>query len=264
MRTGPFAYVLVGGLGLLLLLIVAVTLTSKQISDREAEKQSLQQELDVATARASSLRAFADFRAVQESRTATVSSLAQSRFDWERVMHELSLILPDDIWLVNLTGTVSPEVQVEGDAGITSRASVPGPALQIEGCGPSQDSVAAFVAALEDIDGVTRVGVNSSERADAESGADTTAAPAAASTGAGAEDCRTSDQIVKFEIVVAFDAVPTPSTATAAPSVPAPVAPPGSEPELADARTQEQVANSSVKQQTAKAEQARHNLTPGG
>ena len=30
---------------------------------------------------------------------ATVTSLADSRFDWERVMRELSLVLPADVWL---------------------------------------------------------------------------------------------------------------------------------------------------------------------
>ena len=49
LRTGHLVYVLTAGLALLLLGIVAVTLTGKQISDREDQKASLQQELDQAT-----------------------------------------------------------------------------------------------------------------------------------------------------------------------------------------------------------------------
>jgi Tfp pilus assembly protein PilN len=265
LRTGAFAYVLVSGLGLLLLAVVVTALTSKQISDREATKETLEQELTEVSAQAESLRAFTDFRTAQEARTATVSSLAQSRFDWERVMNELALILPDDIWLINLTGTVSPAVQVKNSAEVTTRDSVAGPALELIGCAPSQDSVAAFIAALEDIDGVTRVGVKASERPEQQDDGEA----AAASAGGGAsdavdDDCRTTDEIVKFEIVVAFDAVPTPATATAAPAAPASVAPSGDDPQLADAQTEQAVQRSSTKEQTAKAKQAQENLIPGG
>jgi Tfp pilus assembly protein PilN len=263
LRTGAFAYVLVSGLGLLLLAVVVTALTSKQITDREAKKVTLEQELADVSAQAESLRAFSDFRTMQEARTATVSSLAQSRFDWERVINELSLILPDDIWLINLTGTVSPAVQVSKGAEITTRDTVAGPALEIVGCGPSHDAVAAFVAALEDIDGVTRVGVNSAERAEQQDG-DTTAAPSGGGSGTVEDDCRTTDEIVKFEIVVAFDAVPVPAAATAAPPVPAPTAPSGDDAQLADAQTEQAVQRSSTKEQTAKAEQAKENLIPGG
>jgi Tfp pilus assembly protein PilN len=260
MRTGKFSYVLLGGLALLLLAIVATALTGKQVSDREAEKQSLQAELDQATAHAQSLQAFASFRAVQEARSATVASLAESRFDWERVIRELSLVLPDDIQLISLTGTVSPAVQVADGGDTTLRTAVAGPALELVGCAPSEDAVAGLVSSLEDIDGVTRVGLGSSEQADPSSG--TTGGGSA--TGGG-DDCRTSDEITKFEIVVAFDAVPTPGTATEAPSVPAPVSPSGEDgAQLADAQTEQAVSRSSAREQTAKAEQARNNLIPGG
>ena len=66
------------------------------------------------------------------SASPTVTSLADSRFDWERVMRELALILPDDVWLTNLTGTVNPEVAVNGGASVALRGSVPGPALETD------------------------------------------------------------------------------------------------------------------------------------
>lgn len=258
MRTGNLSYVLVGGLALLLIAVAAAAFTSKQISDRESDKQVLQQELDEATARADSLSAFANFRAIQEARTATISSLAESRFDWERVIHELSLILPGDISLTNLTGTVSPDVTVENAAEIPSRDGVTGPALELIGCAPSEDSVAGLMAALEDIDGVTRVGIEETLQNETQ---EEGAAPTTDSA-TGTEECRTDDSITKFQIVVAFDAVPTPGTATTAPSIPAPVAPGGDQ--FADAQTQQQVQGASVREQAAKADQARNNLTPGG
>ena len=86
-------------------------------------------------------------------------------------MRELALILPGDVWLTNLTGTARPDVSVDGGASISLRDSVPGPALEMIGCASGQEAVAGFVQALKDIDGVTRVGVQSSALGSAAEGA---------------------------------------------------------------------------------------------
>ena len=266
LRTGHLVYVLTAGLALLLLGIVVVTLTGKQISDREDQKASLQQELDQASARASSLAAFTTFRAVQESRLATVTSLAQSRFDWSRVLHELSLVLPSDVSLSSITGSVSPDIQMSGggssgsssgSSGSDLRGNIQGPALEISGCAPGQDAVAGFVAALEDIDGVTRVGLESSN-IDSASGS---GAAASSST-----DCQAGPRTASFQIVVAFDAVPTPSTATTAPSVPPSAAPSTGtdQSQVADGQREQDVAKASARAQISKAQNAKQTILGGG
>jgi Tfp pilus assembly protein PilN len=267
LRTGNLIYVLLGGLALLLLAIVAVAMTSKQVSDRKSEKVGLEQELQQETARANSLAAFANFRAVQESRAATVSSLAQSRFDWTRVLHELSLVLPEDVSLSSLSGTVSPEVSVDSGGGGSSsggggsdlRANIAGPALSIEGCAPNQDVVAGFVSALEDIDGVTRVGLSSSQTDDTEGGSSTT------TSGTQGGQCTAGPRTFRFQITVAFDAVPAPPTATTTPSVPSSVAPAatGNDGGVASAQTQQNTAAASVREQTTQAQNEQSRLTPG-
>ena len=81
---------------------------------------------------------------------------------------------------------------------------------------------------------------------------------AGSQTGGGEEECRTREFISKFEIVLAFDAVPVPAAATAPPpSVPAP-APVSGESQLADTSAQESAA-----EQTAKAQNATGYI-PGG
>jgi Tfp pilus assembly protein PilN len=269
LRMGNLIYVLTAGLAVLLLGIVALALTGKQVSEREAKKATLQQELSQATAEAQSVKAFTDFRAVQQQRADTVSSLAQSRFDWSRVLHELALTMPSDIWLSSLIGTVNPEVQIassgSGSSQSSLRANVAGPALSIEGCAPSQDAVAGFVSSLEDIDGVTRVGVESSKLPDQQQDQPTGEPGNATAGGSGDEQsCQTGPTIIKFEIVAAFDAVTTPPTATASPSVPASASPAtGSDQSgVADVQTQEKVHQASVREQSAKAQQAAHNLNP--
>ncbi len=82
-------------------------------------------------------------------------------------------MIPEDVWLTNLTATVSPAVQLSDSgsssssgSGVSGLDSVQGPSLQIEGCGDGHEAVATFLAALRDIDGVTRVSVLSSDRPD--------------------------------------------------------------------------------------------------
>lgn len=203
-RTGPLAYVLVGVLVAVLAGVTAVVLTGNTIAEREAEVARLEQAEEVARARAESLRAFAEFASLQQARVETVSSLAQSRFDWERVMRELALVMPADVWLINLTATVSPAVSMENQTEIELRGSVDGPALAMIGCAPGHVSVAQFVAALEDIDGVTRVGLSTSELPSASASDPSSASDPDESTES-TDDCRVQDFISRFEIVVAFD-----------------------------------------------------------
>ncbi|HEX7059142.1 MAG TPA: PilN domain-containing protein [Solirubrobacterales bacterium] len=229
MRTGPLVYVVLGLLVAVLAGITAMALTDNRIADRKDEIARLEAEDAAASARAQRLSAYTQFRALREQRVATVTSLADSRFDWERVMRELSLILPDNVWLVSLNASASPEAGAGGAASASGgasgsglRSSAPGPALEISGCATGQEAVAGFLTALKDIDGVTRVGVQSSALAEQSSAG--TSGGGGASGGGSSDDCRTRAFITKFEIVVAFDAAPVPVTAapasvTAAPPV---------------------------------------------
>lgn len=218
LRSGPLVYVLLAALVAVLAGVTGLVLIGNQISERESEIATLEVEDAGALARAERLAPYTQFRSLSEQRVATVASLADSRFDWERVMRELALILPDDAWLVSLTATATPGVSVgggEGGGASGLRGAVPGPALELNGCADGQEAVAGFVTALKDIEGVTRVGVQSSELSDEEKGAEA----------AGGDDCRTRDFIAKFDLVVAFDAAPIPTIG----SEEAQVAPPEAE-----------------------------------
>jgi Tfp pilus assembly protein PilN len=219
-RTGALVYIVVGALLAGLAGVTMMVLATNEINDRKAEIAQLEAEEAEARARAEALSSYAQFKLVRDTRVATVTSLADSRFDWERVLRELSLVLPADIWLTGMTGTVRPDVDVEEATDVSLRDSAAGPALEIIGCAPSQQAVGGFVSALRDIDGVTRVGILRSERPPLDStGGQTT----------DEEDCRTRDFITQFELVAAFDAAPVPLPA-ASPDGLAPVAPAPTDP----------------------------------
>lgn len=216
LRTGPLPYVLLGGLVALLLGVTVLVLTSNQIAESKGEVARLEGEDAVASAKAQRLASYTQFRTMSEQRVETVSSLADSRFDWERVMRELSLVLPHDVWLVGLTATAAPGASVEGGGGgggaSAMRAAIAGPALELSGCASGQDAVAGFVTALKDIDGVTRVGVQSSELAEEGENSEGEGGGGGGGSGSDGEECRTREFIAKFEIVVAFDAAPVAET----------------------------------------------------
>jgi Tfp pilus assembly protein PilN len=209
MRTGPLPYILLGGLVAVLVGVALLIMAGNQVNERKDEVAQLKREDAAAQAQARRLAPYVQFQALHEQRLTTIAGLADSRFDWERVMRELSLVLPGDVWLTELNASASSEGGGGGGGGGGLRGSIAGPALELEGCAAGQESVAGFVTVLEDIDGVTRVGVVSSELPAREEGE-------ATSGGGGSEngsECRTRKFIAKFSIVIAFDAAPVPVTA---------------------------------------------------
>ena len=241
-RTGLFPYLIVAAMVVALLAVIGVALTNKQINDREAEKASLEARQAQAQARADALAPYAEFAQTSEARVATVTTLAQSRFDWVRVLKELSLVLPDDIWLTSLTGASG----TSGD----SDAALAVPNLAITGCGTGHRAVAAFIETLQDIDGVTRVGVASSVRGEASEGGGE----------GGAGSCQTRNFIAGFDLTVAFDAATVPASGAA------PVAPSSGaaapDAQVAEGQQLEQQAQSGTTQQTNQAQNAAE-IIPG-
>jgi len=208
MRTGPLPYLVVGVLVVLLVGVALLVSADNAVSERKSELATLEREDQTAKAQAQRLAAYVQFEAVHKQRLETIASLADSRFDWERVMRELSLVLPGDVWLGEINASAGVGAESEGGSGLSG--GVAGPSLAISGCATGQEGVAGFVTALEDIDGVTRVGV---EEASLPSQAEGSVSAGGEEGGAGA--CQTRDFIAAFNLTVAFDAAPTPAAAAA-------------------------------------------------
>lgn len=198
LRAGPLAYIVVGALAAAVIAITALVVTNDQVSDHKAEVTTLESEKASVESKVAALASYSEFSSVREQRLATVTELADSRFDWERVLAELSLVLPPDVQLTSLTGTVSPQANVSGGSGIGLRSQIAGPALEMVGCASGQASVAGFVEALKGIDGVTRVGLPSSTVGGGGASAET------------ASSCGGSGRTAQFQLVAGFDAAPVP------------------------------------------------------
>jgi Tfp pilus assembly protein PilN len=205
-RTGPIVFILLGALVLALAGVVALVTTTNQVSERESELTALQARTVAAQSRADRLAPFSDFNEVKEQRTETISELADNRFDWARVLHELSLVMPRWVILNEIAGSAGKGSEGSG-GGKSIPKSIDGPMIAVSGCAKSQTRVAQMVAAMKRIDGVTRVGLDGSARkfeGDSEG----------AKASSGGESC--DPGAVVFTAVAAFDAAPLPVEASEA------------------------------------------------
>lgn len=203
-RTGPLAYIVVGFLAVALFAVIAVVMLGNSVDDKRAEVTSLEAQVAETEARAQALSPYVSFQQLRDARVETIGSLARSRFDWERVIREVTKLIPHTVWLQNMTGTVRPDVQLDSGAGIALRSSVPGPALELAGCARSQTDIARLINAINDVDGVSRVTAVNGIKGTGSSGGD--AEGAGGSTGA----CPASSP--SFQLVAAFDEIAVPET----------------------------------------------------
>jgi Tfp pilus assembly protein PilN len=209
-RSGGAVYIVLGALAALVVMVAAVAMSGRAVDDKKADLARVEQAATASEAKAASLKNYADFRALRTGRTETVRSIANSRFDWSFVLHELARTIPSNVWLTGVTGTVTPAVPLQVKpvtAGL--RSALGTPALELLGCTTDQESVSRMLSALRQVDGVRRVSLQSALKSDA--------ATAVGEQTIGA-DCRYgSKRFPKFTMVVFFDAKPAPAAATQAP-----------------------------------------------
>ncbi len=230
--TGPAVYFLLGGLGVALVLVCAWAFAARSVADAETSLQRVRAEADAAELRAGQHKPYAQFHELRAKRVETVTSLSRSRFNWPFALREVSRVLPKDVWLTQVIGTVAPGVQIEDGGGSSTaqlRGALQAPALEMTGCTSSQEQVARYLARLRSIQGVTRVTLGSTEKAD-----QLLSTARASSSGGGSSnelDCRQGNvRVPKFELIIFFEAsTATPSSGTSAAPSPTAAAQPAAD-----------------------------------
>ena len=204
------AYVVLGVLAFAVVALAGYVLTTNSIKDRKAELAKVTREAEATQAKAAALQSFADFKLLADQRLATVKGLADSRFDWERTLSDLSRALPRDVHLKSLSGTTG--TQVSGASGGSLRGAIQAPALEMSGCTTSQSGVARLMSRLRNVRGVTRVSLTKSDK-DAAGAVTVAAAP----TGDQPASLCPKGAPPAFDIVVFFERAAV--NANAAPNV---------------------------------------------
>jgi Tfp pilus assembly protein PilN len=225
-RSGGAVYVFLGILGALVVMTALWVLVNNQVTTKQGDLEQLRADTTSAQQQAAALAPFRTFASMREKRVETVKSLASSRFDWGPVLRKMAMVLPRDVWLTSMVGTVAPGVTIEGagsggGGGDTSslRSALAVPAIELTGCTSSQAEVARVMTRLRLIDGVVRVSLASSKKSDkgtvgSQSGDGDTSGggtPVAGNSG----DCRGGKDIPQFSLVVFMN------PATGAAAVPA-------------------------------------------
>jgi Tfp pilus assembly protein PilN len=184
--------------------VLAWALTHNTLVDRRAQLASLQTQSQAMQGQAERVRPYREFAAMADARVQTVRQLGATRFDWHRAFKQLATVLPDNVWLSSLLGTVTTGVSVAGSASGTTntlRTALPNPAIEMTGCTIDQDSVARLMSRLRLMSGVVRVSLADSSKPDSGS--------SGGGSGGDSGDCtHGNDNFPQFGIVVFFDALP--------------------------------------------------------
>jgi Tfp pilus assembly protein PilN len=162
-HSGSAVYALLAGLVALVALVAVWATANKQIGDRETKLQRVSAEVSAAERRAGDAAPYVAFAKLANDRVQTVSTLSATRFDWAHAMHEVSRVLPADVWLTSLDGTSG----ATGAAPTTTASAAPAPTFEFVGCTGTQTKVARLMARLRAVDGVRDVDLKTSEKPDA-------------------------------------------------------------------------------------------------
>ena len=201
---GGSSYVVLGVLGVLLLAVVAFVFTQNQVNDRTSQIAAAEAEAQKAEQRVASLGAFGSFASVKQQREESVRKLANARFDWERFMRELGLVLPSGTSLLDATattnvapaGSTAPAPAAPTSGGATTPTT---PTAKLTGCADSQPHVATLLVRLRKLAGATEVELT--ESVEEESGA----GGAASADSASANNTTCPKGTFKFDVLVTFD-----------------------------------------------------------
>jgi len=96
-----------------------------------------------------------------DARVTALSSALSRRTAWDRILREISLVLPDDVWLRSMSAT-SP-TPASGPTLTASPGGLPPTLMTIEGSTYSHDAVARLITRLSVIPDLTNVWLTRSE-----------------------------------------------------------------------------------------------------
>src|SRR3954454_14464075 len=146
-------YAAIGALAVLLLMVLLYVVTNNGIKDAHQKPAAAQAEQQAAEAKIGQLQAYGDFAALRTSRETAVRGVASLRFDYERLMREMALVLPHNTYLTSFSTGAGGSAATSTTGAVTGT----GPTLAIAGCAPSHPGVATAIVRLRKLHNVTDV-----------------------------------------------------------------------------------------------------------
>jgi len=202
-RSQGGAYAVIALVGVLALLLFVYGKASHQVTSDNSQAARLTTEAERARSDAGALARYNTLIAQSEARTAAAEGLMDQRFDWAHALHELGRVLPKQVSISSLSGTIagaeagkkaassSPSTSGTGSSGSAPSGSAPSaassvtsatpagtvPTVTLAGCATSQTVVAEMLQRMRLIAGVKEATLTSSVAATASGGSTTCPAP---------------------------------------------------------------------------------------
>jgi Tfp pilus assembly protein PilN len=166
-RERPNAVVLVaaiGGAAVLLVLVAGFLVANRSVDRQQQALTAARAELAVTPAHHVSSTTNTFRQTVlndREQRSLALASALGKRVAWDRILRHFALVLPDDVWLQSLTGTV-PLDPTSTLSTTSSALPTAGTELTITGYTYSQESVARLLERLQVLPDLKNVQLESS------------------------------------------------------------------------------------------------------
>ena len=154
-------YAAIAILAVLLLMIVGYVITNNGINDAKEKTAQAQAEQQVAQAKIGQLQAYGDFATLRTTREAAVKGVADARFDYERLMREVALVLPHNTYLTQFSSGAG----AAGTTQTTATTTSTGPTVSVTGCAPSHPGVATALVRMRKLHNVESVDLQTSTKA---------------------------------------------------------------------------------------------------
>jgi Tfp pilus assembly protein PilN len=212
------AYVVIGVLGALLVLVLFYVLTVNGVNSRKDQVARAKAATAELEAKAGELSKYGDFAAVKQERVSSVKQLADGRIDWERLTRGLARLLPNQVWLISAAASASGNPSAAGssssgapapsNSGGDSSSTNAGPKVQLVGCAPGHAAVAVTLVRLRELPGATDVTLNGITRPQEAQSTGTAGPASSTAASSGDSDCGTvhGQQASKWDATVTFDA----------------------------------------------------------
>jgi Tfp pilus assembly protein PilN len=168
--SGRGAHAVLGVLAVLLAMAVVYVLAANSVTEKKSQAEEARVEAEQLEAKAVNKGSFTDFAQIAQTRAASVTAVASTRFDWERFMRELSRVMPAGSWLTSASAAVTGTSDVAANPTDPAAITAPGtgsPSATLTGCTPKHSDVARMMVRLGQLHRVVDVELTQSSRDDA-------------------------------------------------------------------------------------------------
>jgi type IV pilus assembly protein PilN len=111
-----------------------------------------------------SLQQFANLKATVTTRQALVSQLLHGEVLWSGVLHDLSMVMPDQMWLTNMSAALSQGSSSKAPAASPGANSLLVGSIQFQGYAFDHPTVALWLARLQQVHGWVNPWISNASR----------------------------------------------------------------------------------------------------